>query len=190
MRMLLMYLLLLTICQIGCAFSSKKFGKSGNSLHANKNLSPQPQVLYDTARSTGIYEPLNSFPEDYFADEDSLESELAKDLYNQLKGDSPILSVDQFVAWDDIQDILTRDVIDLDTVNIILNEVGVKSDGIHFDQFVEAVELVNQVSEAIEGDWGEGGDDEESDDADDEIDEAFLREIEQLDQQPESSYLQ
>ncbi|RYY83205.1 hypothetical protein EON63_11760 [archaeon] len=134
---------------------------------------------------TGNYEPLNRFSEEYFAHKDKLELEPARDLYNQLKGDSPLLSFDRFIAWDDIQDVLTRDVVDLNTVKIILKEIGVKSFGIHLNQFVEAVELVNQVS-AIEEDWGEEGENEDNED----YDEAFLREIEILEKQPEDSYLQ
>ena len=56
------------------------------------------------------------------------------------------------MMWEDIEDVMDNGIIDEETMEIIIDEVGVKNGILTFEQFYALVELVNQVSEALDGD--------------------------------------
>ena len=104
--------------------------------------------------------------------DDAMEEEMARELYDELRGSSKLLSPAQFLAWEDIQDTIEDGLLDTDLLAAILNEVGVKvndkNNGITFEKFRDLVNLVNTVLEAIEN--GEEFDDDDGDDDDDDDD--------------------
>jgi hypothetical protein len=112
---------------------------------------------------------INDFPDE---GDKALEMDMAQDLYDELRGDDILLSVEKFLAWDDIQDVLSRGFIDDETMTTIITEVGVSGGLMTFEQFYEMVDLVNQVSIALESPSGEDGmfDDLDMMEADDEVD--------------------
>eukprot|EP01039_Chlorochromonas_danica_P002973 gene2973-3241_t len=119
----------------------------------NDDIVDSKKVTTDINSSpTGVYKPLYEEPDGYFDDDDtdSLEEEMSQDLYNQLKGFDERLSVDSFLQWDEIQEILSHGTMDKETISFILSEAGVTNDVITYDQFREVVDLVNQVNETLE----------------------------------------
>lgn len=83
-----------------------------------------------------------------------LEQEMSLDLYRSLCApDEELLSVRNFLQWDDVLEVLERGSIDEDTIRLIFGEVGVTGSCSHltFEQFVETVDLINQVEAACEG---------------------------------------
>ena len=91
-----------------------------------------------------------------------MEIEMAAEAFDHLRGDSPLLSVEVFLNWSEIKDVLDKGYIDMETIEIILLEVGVEHNvflrSMSFPQFVEVVDLVNQISIALEQerDFGDG----------------------------------
>jgi len=81
-----------------------------------------------------------------------LEQQMSLDLYRSLRAqDEELLSVRNFLQWDDVLEVLERGSIDEDTIRLIFGEVGITDSHLTFEQFVEAVDLINQVEAACEG---------------------------------------
>lgn len=81
-----------------------------------------------------------------------LEEQMSLDLYRSLRAqDEELLSVCNFLQWDDVLEVLERGSIDEDTIRLIFEEVGITDSHLTFEQFVEAVDLINQVEAACEG---------------------------------------
>ena len=79
-------------------------------------------------------------------DDYELEQEMAMEQFNDLKGvENEMLLTKIFMEWDEIQELLNDNDIDIETIEIIMTECGVTSDYISFSQFKEVVDLVNQV---------------------------------------------
>lgn len=145
------------------------------------------------------------------SDDDNLqmEREMALELFDELRGTNDRLLYEDFVQWDDIQDVLEKG-LTLETIDVILKEcrvgepqIPIEIDGIpmdldsingkaevdkslDFDQFFDVVDLINQICIALE----EGGDFEdmemdmnveEDDDEDRDVPE-FLKNIQGLPQ--------
>ena len=99
-------------------------------------------------------------PDDSFLDEldekiqqdRELELKMARQLFDDLKGDDPLLSKEKFVVWEDIDELLSRGAFDGETLEIIYTECGVSGADISFEQFIEIVDLVNQVSAVLDQD--------------------------------------
>jgi hypothetical protein len=88
--------------------------------------------------------------EDMEADR-KLEDEMARELYDELRAGKPGLPIEDFLQWEDIVDIMSTGIIDDETMEVIIEEVGVSKDGIlSFEKFRELVDLVNQVAIAFE----------------------------------------
>ena len=92
----------------------------------------------------------NFFPFDKLEEENALEKSMARELYDELRVGKPGLPVEDFMKWEDIVDVMETGVIDGETMEIIIDEVGVKDGIISFDQFFELVALVNEVTITFE----------------------------------------
>ena len=95
-------------------------------------------------------------------DQDALfEREMAREMYDMLRGEDKYLSLDKFFEWDDIKDIIDMGVIDPETMALIIEAVQGKQssimDTLTFEQWLEAVDLVNQVQLTLENET-EGAD--------------------------------
>jgi hypothetical protein len=84
--------------------------------------------------------------------DNELEKKMARELYDELREGQLGLSIESFLKWEDIEDVMNNGIIDNETMEIIIDEVGVKNGVLSFEQFYELVELVNQVSMALDGD--------------------------------------
>ena len=84
--------------------------------------------------------------------DNELEKKMARELYDELRAGQLGLSIESFMKWEDIEDVLDNGIIDEETMEIIIDEVGVKNGILTFEQFYELVELVNQVSIALDDD--------------------------------------
>ena len=102
-----------------------------------KNILDDDEVYTD-------FETMNS--------DNELEKKMARDLYDELREGQLGLSIESFLKWEDIEDVLNNGIIDEETMEIIIDEVGVKNGVLSFEQFYELDELVNQVSMALDGD--------------------------------------
>ena len=103
---------------------------------------------------------------------------MAKELYDELRGNNKELTPQQFLAWEDIQDTIEDGILDTDLIAAILNEVGIKvndkkNNSISFEKFKELVNLVNFTIEAIENGEEFSEDDEEGDEDDDDDDDGI-----------------
>ena len=87
-------------------------------------------------------------------DEDALfEREMAQEMFDMLRGEDEALSIDAFLEWDDIKDVIELGIIDPETMALIIEAVQGKNpvrDILTFEQWLEAVELVNQVQLTLE----------------------------------------
>jgi hypothetical protein len=63
-----------------------------------------------------------------------LEKEMARELYDELRASKLSLSVADFMAWEDIVDVMDTGVIDEETMKVIIEEVGITDDVITFEQ--------------------------------------------------------
>jgi hypothetical protein len=144
---------------------------------------------------TGSYVPVNgAYPsdgettishdtEEFFESNDNIDKKslpinIEKESYYELKGELPFLSKKQFIEWEDMQEIFSRGYIDMETIDAVFQEVGVLSNDITCEQFIEMVDVINQVSIALESSEGgqnswndndeyEGNDDNDNDDDND-----------------------
>lgn len=105
------------------------------------------------------YEVQFLFPDDDFGmneeeeelDEDALfEREMAREMFDMLRGEAEELTVEEFMKWDDINDVLEAGVIDADTMALIIESIGVKQ-SMTFEQWLDTVELVNEVQLTLDG---------------------------------------
>ena len=62
---------------------------------------------------------------------------MARELYDDLRQGKPLLPIADFLAWEDIVDVLDSGVIDDETMQVIIEDVGVTDGAISFDQFFE-----------------------------------------------------
>jgi len=108
--------------------------------------------------STDLPERISPTQEaEIFEGVDELGEQMALEQYNALKESpdgisSALLSVDDFIKWEEIQDVLEYGVVDMETVQIILQEVGVHGGVMTFEQFKESVDLINASQTALEED--------------------------------------
>jgi hypothetical protein len=114
------------------------------------------------------------FPKDDDDNETDLEFEkkMAMEQYNEIKGDNEMVSFDQFMAWEELRDVMDKN-IDIDTLITILIDCGTikeqlpfnTQDGCFdmkaakpilektyftFDEFFNTIDIVNKVNLAIE----------------------------------------
>lgn len=110
----------------------------------------------DGQRRTGRYIPVSEddddglFSETDDEDDTELENRMALELYDQLRGLEPLLSVDSLLEWDDVKEVVARGYMTVEVVHLILAEVGITNNKLTFPQFMEAVNIINQVSLAVE----------------------------------------
>ena len=114
--------------------------------------------------------------------------EMTRDLFDTLRGKSKNLSVATFLSWDNIQD---QTVLDDDTIDILLQEVGANSNrkgDLTYQQFSDLINLLDETVTAL-GD-GEGQnmdviDDEDFTDSADSVS-ATIEEREEIDNEIET----
>ena len=124
--------------------------------HSQINISPS---ILQCKKEINIYEN-----EEVIVDLDDTENDLALETFKELALNSNSVSVQAFLEWEDIKEVMSRGYIDKETIGIIMKEVGIKSGFLDFAQFKEMVDMVNHVNAALEQNELEGLDD----DADDE----------------------
>jgi len=110
--------------------------------------------------------------EEVIVDLDDTENDLALETFSELALHSSSLSVQAFLEWDDIKEVMSRGFIDQETIGIIMKELGIKSGFLDFAQFKEMVEMINHVNAALEQNELEGLDDD--DDAYEEEENSFF----------------
>ena len=88
--------------------------------------------------------------EEELGEDELFEREMAREMFDMLRGEGETLSVEEFLEWDDIKDVLEAGIIDADTMTLIVKSIGVK-DSMTFEQWLDTVELVNQVQLTLEG---------------------------------------
>jgi len=76
---------------------------------------------------------------------DVLEMAMAQELFDELRGGDERLSIEKFMAWDDIQDVLGNGVIDEETMTYILEECDVKGKSMNLAEWMAVVDLINEV---------------------------------------------
>lgn len=109
------------------------------------------QSSNDLKRSEPEPKPLDNDFDAHIGEDAELVRQLAWDQFNELKdtkGD--LLSIEKFVAWEDIQDVLDGGNVDRETLDIIFKECNVVGGYMNFDQWLEVVDLVNQVTLALD----------------------------------------
>lgn len=125
----------------------------------NIHLKSQPHMMLYCKKGIDIYEN-----EEVIADLDDTENDLALETFKELALHSNSVSVQAFMEWEDIKDVMSRGFIDQETLGIIMKELGIKSGFMDFAQFKELVEMVNHVNAALEQNDLDGIDDAEYDD--------------------------
>lgn len=132
-------------------------------------------------RPTGRYIPVTESDDLDLGQDEELEQDMAVELYNLLRGRDEGLTLEKFLDWDDIKEVLERGFLDKESIGIIVSEVGVNSGIMDFKQFQEVVDLVNQLSTTLEAGDFVDSDDEDEDDIDTE-------EFERLDNEKEGEF--
>lgn len=119
------------------------------SLHLKASLHP---IGRSSLRLHAEYTGAGDFDLSDIDADSELEQQMSLDLYHSLRAqDEELLSVCNFLQWDDVLEVLERGSIDEDTIRLIFEEVGITGSHLTFEQFVEAVDLINQVEAACEG---------------------------------------
>ena len=136
-----------------------------------------------TASSDTVDEELViDFDDENMSDEENVE--MLKMLFETLRGDKPTVSFKTFMAWDDVQDMMSEGLLDDETLNVFLSEVGVKKGGnLTQDQFIALVTMLDENMRAMGDDKVSDGDGEDEDegengDEDDEVPEIDSAELE------------
>ena len=121
-------------------------------------------------RDSGEVSENSADDEDEIAEEVYDDSDL-KEIFDELRGNKPLLSVQDLKDWGDVQDMIANNVIDLNDLEGAVQEVTGKPKGkaltITFEQFVEVVDMLQDAMEGMTTDLDEY--DENDDDEDDEI---------------------
>lgn len=154
---------------------SVNFRSSLHRLNLNVQKMNSPTLLL-CKKGIDIYEN-----EEILVDLDDTANDLALETFKELSLQSDSVSVQAFIEWEDIQEVMARGFIDKETLGIILKELGIKSGFMDFAQFKEAVDMVNHVNAALEQNAEMG-----EDDADLEDDESFFPPGEEDDEDDET----
>lgn len=114
--------------------------------------------------------------------------EMLKMLFDTLRGKKPTVTLKTFMAWDDIQDMLSEGVLDQEAIDIFLDEVGYKKGSdLNYEQFAALVTMLDENMRAMGDGAAEAGAMErsssqgegEEDEDEMEIDDAELEEVAQ-----------
>ena len=77
---------------------------------------------------------------------------MTKDLFDTLRGSKKTVSVKTFLAWDDVLDMQTEGLLDDDTLDALLAEVGVgkgRSGELSYEQFAQLVQMLEETAAAL-----------------------------------------
>ena len=81
-------------------------------------------------------------------DDEGVDS-IAKQIYEDLRGESDSLSVQDFLKWEDVSELVDQGIVQLSTLNLLIAEVGgAKTQTLSFDQFWQLVNLLEEASDA------------------------------------------
>lgn len=132
-------------------------------LPVSDSLRCPPRSFLSTGNRVNL--PVQSLAAASDKEDAELELQMAKELFDDLKGADPHLSVKAFLQWDDIQDLLIDEVLDESDLKAIVAQVDERGSGVlGFNQFRELVDLVNEVSILMQSEYEE--DEEEYDEGD------------------------
>lgn len=145
------------LCYLLCSESFRiPLPVRGIRLYQN-NVYNLPSLYCEKKKIIDIYEN-----EEIIVDLDDTEYDLALETFKELALNSNSVSIQAFLEWDDIKDVMSRGFIDEETIGIIMKELGIKSGFLEFSQFKEMVEMINHVNAALE--QNEALNDEDDDD--------------------------
>ena len=90
-------------------------------------------------------------------------AEMTKDLFDTLRGNKKTVSVKTFLAWDDVQDMQSEGLLDDETLDALLSEVGTKGrDGeLTYDQFALLIQMLEETAAALGDNMLDGEDGDE-----------------------------
>ena len=93
------------------------------------------------------------------------DEEASEEIFNELSKDpkKEKIAMKDFLAWDEIRDLLKNDLIDMETLRILVTEVGAKMNGdLSKKQFTSLLQLVDETTAAMTSE-GSGDDDDSLD---------------------------
>ena len=90
-------------------------------------------------------------------------AEMTKDLFDTLRGNKKTVSVKTFLAWDDVQDMQSEGLLDDETLDALLLEVGTKGrEGeLTYDQFALLIQMLEETATALGDNMLDGEDGDE-----------------------------
>ncbi len=110
----------------------------------------------------GVEDGSDELPEEERMSDEQLEK-LARDIYDELRGNAKSLPVKKFKKWEEVQDLINNEVVQAETIDALVKAVTgeVKTSTLSFDHFKQLVELLDDAGEAAMGDGGFEGDKKE-----------------------------
>ena len=100
---------------------------------------------------TGKYTSGKDFDAIRAVENKALEQEIAKEEYDILRGNLPVLVRNQLMDWEDVADVIELGIIDRDGINSIIESAGVSGEEINFEEFLRIVDMINEISLILEG---------------------------------------
>eukprot|EP01036_Dinobryon_divergens_P029673 gene29673-38802_t len=94
------------------------------------------------------------------------DEEATEEIFNELSKDpkKEKIAMKDFLAWDEIRDLLKNDLIDMETLRILVTEVGAKMNGdLSKKQFASLLQLVDETTAAMTTDSGDEDDSKDTD---------------------------
>lgn len=94
------------------------------------------------------------------------DEEATEEIFNELSKDpkKEKISMKDFLAWDEIRDLLKNDLLDMETLRILVTEVGAKMNGdLSKKQFASLLQLVDETTAAMTTDSGDEDDSVDTD---------------------------
>ena len=90
-------------------------------------------------------------------------AEMTKDLFDTLRGNKKTVSVKTFLAWDDVQDMQSEGLLDDETLDALLLEVGTKGRNgeLTYDQFALLIQMLEETATALGDNMLDGEDSDE-----------------------------
>ena len=94
------------------------------------------------------------------------DEEATEEIFNELSKDpkKQKIAMEDFLAWDEIRDLLKNDLLDMETLRILVTEVGAKMNGdLSKKQFASLLQLVDETTAAMTTDSGDEDDSKDTD---------------------------
>ena len=100
-----------------------------------------------------------SMEEDELTEEDL--KEMAKELFDELRGKDKKVSIAAFMAWGDVKDMIEDGLLTKDEIKEIVSEVAGDKKQLDFDQFYDIVSQLDEIAEDAEDDLTDDEDEDE-----------------------------